>query len=114
MSITVAEQLIDVLHETGVRRIYGLVGDSLNPIADAVRRHGSMQWIHVYNEEVTLSKNFDLKGDMKMRFVAQVGNILNRTTFCNPEQNFSSPAFGRVSTQCNQARSVQFGLRLDY
>jgi pyruvate dehydrogenase (quinone) len=51
MSITVAEQLIDVLHETGVRRIYGLVGDSLNPIADAVRRHGSMQWVHVYNEE---------------------------------------------------------------
>jgi hypothetical protein len=81
---------------------------------NAPRADGSVRGFRVFNEDVTLSKNFDLKGDMKMRFVAQVGNILNRTTFCNPEQNFSSPAFGRVSTQCNQARSVQFGLRLDY
>jgi hypothetical protein len=81
---------------------------------NAPRADGSVRGFHVYNEDVTLSKNFDLKGDMKMRFVAQVGNILNRTTFCNPEQNFSSPGFGRVNTQCNLARSVQFGLRLDY
>jgi len=49
-----------------------------------------------------------------MRFSASVGNIFNRTLFCNPNTNFSSSAFGRVSTQCNQARSVQFGLRFDY
>jgi hypothetical protein len=49
-----------------------------------------------------------------MRFVAEVGNVFNRTTFCAPNTNFSSPAFGTVNTQCNQARSVQFGLRLDY
>jgi hypothetical protein len=49
-----------------------------------------------------------------MRFSASVGNIFNRTTFCAPNQNFSSPAFGTVNTQCNQARSVQFGLRFDY
>ena len=49
-----------------------------------------------------------------MRFVASVGNIFNRTTFCAPNTNFSSSAFGTVSTQCNQARSAQFALRLDY
>jgi carboxypeptidase family protein len=81
---------------------------------NAPRADGSVRSFRVYNEDVTLSKNFDLKGDLKMRFVAQVGNILNRTTFCNPNTNFSSSAFGQVSTQCNQARSVQFGLRLDY
>jgi len=67
-----------------------------------------------FSEDLTLSKNFHLKGDMKMRFVAEVGNIFNRTTFCNPNTDFSSPAFGTVNTQCNQARSFQFGLRLDY
>ena len=49
-----------------------------------------------------------------MRFEALFGNIFNRTTFCAPNTNFSSPAFGTVNTQCNQARSIQFGLRLDY
>jgi hypothetical protein len=55
-----------------------------------------------------------LKGDLRMRFAASVGNIFNRTLFCGPNTNFSSSAFGTVNTQCNQARSVQFGLRLDY
>lgn len=51
MSTTVAEQLIAVLYGAGVRRIYGLVGDSLNPIADAVRRHPDFEWVHTHNEE---------------------------------------------------------------
>ncbi|WP_030842573.1 pyruvate dehydrogenase [Streptomyces hygroscopicus] len=51
MSTTVAEQLIDVLHAAGVRRIYGLVGDSLNPVADAIRRHPDFEWVHTHNEE---------------------------------------------------------------
>ena len=51
MATTVAEQLIDVLYAAGVRRIYGLVGDSLNPVADAVRRHPDFEWVHTHNEE---------------------------------------------------------------
>ena len=35
---TVAQQLIDVLLQAGVERIYGIVGDSLNPVVDAIRR----------------------------------------------------------------------------
>ena len=81
---------------------------------NAPRADGTVRGFKVYNEDLTISKNFALKGDLRMRFVALVGNIFNRTTFCGPNTNFSSPAFGTVNTQCNQARSVQFGLRLDY
>ncbi|MDY3126732.1 MAG: thiamine pyrophosphate-binding protein, partial [Corynebacterium sp.] len=45
-----AEQLIEMLERQGVERIYGLVGDSLNPIVDAVRT-SSIEWVHVHNEE---------------------------------------------------------------
>jgi pyruvate dehydrogenase (quinone) len=48
---TVAEQLIEVLRQAGVERIYGLVGDSLNPVVDAVRRTDGIEWVHVHNEE---------------------------------------------------------------
>ncbi len=52
----VADDLIKVLVDAGVTRIYGLVGDSLNAISDAVRRsggaaRGGIDWVHVYNEE---------------------------------------------------------------
>ena len=51
-----AEQFIEVLIQAGVRRIYGVVGDSLNPIVDAIRRsggsaRGGIDWVHVANEE---------------------------------------------------------------
>ncbi|MEC3976700.1 pyruvate dehydrogenase [Amycolatopsis sp. H20-H5] len=53
---TVADQLIAVLIQSGVRRIYGVVGDSLNPVVDAIRRSGGaakggIDWVHVRNEE---------------------------------------------------------------
>src|SRR5271156_222738 len=51
MSPTIADQIIAILRDAGVKHIYGLVGDSLNPIADAIRRDGSIRWIHVHNEE---------------------------------------------------------------
>ena len=48
---TMAEQLIEVLLQAGVKRIYGVIGDSLNPIVDAVRRTEGIEWILVRNEE---------------------------------------------------------------
>ncbi|USI74821.1 ubiquinone-dependent pyruvate dehydrogenase [Sphingomonas morindae] len=47
----VADQIADTLHALGVRRIYGVVGDSLNGLTDALRRKGQIEWIHVRNEE---------------------------------------------------------------
>jgi pyruvate dehydrogenase (quinone) len=50
MSQTVAELLVGVLEQIGVRHIFGLIGDSLNPLADAVR-HSKIEWIGVRHEE---------------------------------------------------------------
>ena len=49
---TVADQIAGILITAGVKRIYGIVGDSLNGITDAVRRQGKIQWMHVRHEEV--------------------------------------------------------------
>jgi pyruvate dehydrogenase (quinone) len=48
----VADQLVDVLLEAGVQRIYGLSGDSLNGITDSIRTREQIQWVHVRHEEV--------------------------------------------------------------
>ncbi|MFI1962846.1 pyruvate dehydrogenase [Streptomyces pathocidini] len=48
---TVAEQFVDILVRAGVRRLYGVVGDSLNPVVDAIRRNSAIDWIQVRHEE---------------------------------------------------------------
>jgi thiamine pyrophosphate-dependent acetolactate synthase large subunit-like protein len=50
MSQTVAGTLVDVLEKIGVKQIFGLIGDSLNPIGDEVR-HSKIEWIGVRHEE---------------------------------------------------------------
>src|SRR6266446_1783101 len=47
----VSELLVDVLAEAGVQRIYGVSGDSLNGITDALRRNKRSEWVHVRHEE---------------------------------------------------------------
>ncbi|MGH8159945.1 MAG: ubiquinone-dependent pyruvate dehydrogenase [Rhodanobacter sp.] len=47
-----AERLVETLEAAGVSRIYGLVGDSLNSITDALRNHKGIPWIPVRHEEV--------------------------------------------------------------
>jgi pyruvate dehydrogenase (quinone) len=47
----VADVLVDVLEQAGVERIYGVTGDSLNGIADSIRRRKQIKWIHVRHEE---------------------------------------------------------------
>jgi pyruvate dehydrogenase (quinone) len=51
MSRNVADLLWDMLAKAGVKRCYGIVGDALNPIVDALRRNGKIQFIHVRHEE---------------------------------------------------------------
>jgi pyruvate dehydrogenase (quinone) len=47
----VAEVLVDTLIENGVDRVWGLPGDSLNAVTDAIRTRPSIAWMHVRNEE---------------------------------------------------------------
>src|SRR6202167_5180696 len=49
---TVAESLVKTLAEAGVKRIYGIVGDSLNGIIDEIRKQKTIEWVHVRHEEV--------------------------------------------------------------
>lgn len=51
MSKNVSDYLVEMLVQAGVKRIYAITGDSLNPVNDAVRRDGRLQWIHVRHEE---------------------------------------------------------------
>ncbi|MGO2359728.1 MAG: pyruvate dehydrogenase [Brachybacterium tyrofermentans] len=46
-----AQLLVTQLRDLGVERIYGVVGDSLNPVVDAVRTTEGIEWVHVRNEE---------------------------------------------------------------
>jgi len=52
MPRTVADQFAEILTAVGVKRIYGIVGDSLNGLGDAIRRQGKIEWLHVRHEEV--------------------------------------------------------------
>jgi len=47
----VAESLVETLVAAGVERIYGVSGDSLNGVTDAIRRRSDIRWIHVRHEE---------------------------------------------------------------
>ena len=48
---TAADFMVDTLKQAGVKRVYGVVGDSLNGFTDSMRRLGGMDWIHMRNEE---------------------------------------------------------------
>ncbi len=52
MAKIVAEQLVEMLVEAGIKRVYAVTGDSLNFFNEAIRKDGRIKWIHVRHEEV--------------------------------------------------------------
>jgi len=87
-----------------------------NPFGNAARADGSARGFATYSEDINLFKTFALTEQWNLRFDAQFGNIFNRTQFCDPS-TFWTPnttTFGSIGTQCNQARSIQFGLKISY
>jgi len=52
MAKTVADQFAETLAAAGIKRIYGVVGDSLNGLTDSLRRQAKIAWLHVRHEEV--------------------------------------------------------------
>ncbi len=65
-------------------------------------------------EDVSIFKVTPIGEHVRWRLEAQGGNITNRTVFCDPNTNWSSAAFGQVSLQCNQPRSIQLGTKLEF
>jgi len=51
MARTVADYMAEALKQAGVKRVYGVVGDSLNGFTDSLRRIGDIEWIHMRHEE---------------------------------------------------------------
>src|SRR6201996_7054937 len=51
MSRTAAQYMVEALERTGVKRVYGVVGDSLNGFTDSLRRRKNIEWVHMRHEE---------------------------------------------------------------
>src|SRR3954462_4139399 len=49
---TIADRFAETLTAAGVKRVFGIVGDSLNGLTDSLRRQGKIEWVHVRHEEV--------------------------------------------------------------
>ena len=56
MSSTVAEAIVEALADHGVGQVWGVVGDALNPVTDAIRREDRIEWIGVRHEEAARSR----------------------------------------------------------
>ena len=80
----------------------------------APERDGDVRGFANLSEDINFFKVFPFTDHRKLRFEAQVGNLFNRTIYCNPSSNWSNTNFGQVFTQCNTARSVQLGFRFDF
>ena len=51
MAQSVSESLLDILAEAGAHDIFGVTGDALNPLLEAIRKDGRFRWIGVRHEE---------------------------------------------------------------
>ncbi len=51
MATIAADYMVGALANAGVKRVYGVVGDSLNGFTDSLRRDGSIEWVHMRHEE---------------------------------------------------------------
>src|ERR1700721_1728357 len=76
MHTTVADVMVATLKASGVRRVYGLPGDSLNGFTDALRRDGDLVWEHVRHEE---SAAFAAAGE-----AAMTGQLAVCAASCGP------------------------------
>jgi pyruvate dehydrogenase (quinone) len=50
--VNVADLIAETLVQAGVKRVFGVVGDSLNGLTEALRKRSAIDWIHVRHEEV--------------------------------------------------------------
>jgi hypothetical protein len=81
---------------------------------NAPKRDGDVRGFRNFSEDINIFKVFPAGGERRIRFELQLGNLFDRIIYCNPNTNWSSPAFGQVVTQCNMPRSFQLGFRFDY
>jgi hypothetical protein len=66
------------------------------------------------NNNITASKNFQIVERVKMQFRSSFYNALNHPVFGGPNTTVGNASFGRISSQANLSRQIEFGLRLTY
>jgi hypothetical protein len=81
---------------------------------NAPSRDGTVRGFANRVEDVSIFKVTTFAERFKLRFEAQGGNVTNRVVFCDPNTNLSATQFGQTALQCNQPRSVQFGMKFEY
>jgi len=81
---------------------------------NAPRRDSHVRGFRNAVEDVSLFKETMFGERFKWRLEIQGGNITNRVVFADPNTNWSQGAFGQVSLQANQPRSIQLGTRIEF
>jgi hypothetical protein len=66
------------------------------------------------NFDISLFKNTRINERVALQIRVESFNVFNRVQFGNPDTNFNSNSFGRISNQANTPREFQLGLRLTY
>jgi hypothetical protein len=80
---------------------------NLSPLIADLRNH------HVNNVDLSVFKQFTVTERIRLQFRAEAFNAFNRVRFASPNTNVNAGAnFGRVTTQANDPRQLQFGLKL--
>ena len=69
---------------------------------------------HFANQDLSVSRNFPVRENMRLGFGADTFNLLNSVRFGGISTNITAANFGRVSSQINLPRVVQFKLRLEF
>src|ERR1700681_2990635 len=116
MAKTIADLVVESLKDAGVKRVYGLPGDSLNGFTDALRRDGTLEWVHVRNEEVAAfaaGADAHLTGDLAV-CAASCGpgnlHLINGLFDCH-RSNPCTPRNRRGRLRCRLSTCVQCELK---
>jgi hypothetical protein len=80
---------------------------------NAPRVDGDIRLDPIYNWDFSVAKQIHVS-DANLQFTAEIYNAFNRVRFGTPGNQVGTPLFGRVTSQVNQPRAIQFGLRLDF
>lgn len=68
----------------------------------------------IANYDISVNKSFQLAERFRLQFRSEFFNVFNRTQFASPNVNVTSATYGKVTSQANIPRQIQFGLKLVY
>ena len=81
---------------------------------NAPRIDGNIRLDPQFNSDFSVAKQIAMSRGVHLQLTAEVYNLFNRVRFGAPGNQVGTPLFGRVTTQVNQPRAVQLGLRVDW